>query len=182
MTINELSDFIGFNTSKIRYYEKELAIPTERDTRGRRKYTENTIKVFLEIKALTSRGLKLEEVKNTINIDTLILSTTSSDYPKIEVIQESNNNAFNNEEQERLYLITRPFELQVKQQQERIERLLDKIEVLQEEKIKIKEEYSFKISDLLAQNRFYDLQIKEYKEKLENKRWWKFWQKEKVFQ
>lgn len=176
MNINELSAFIGFNTSKIRYYESELSIPVEKDGRGRRKYTENTIKVFLEIKALTSSGLKLEDIKNRIKIDTL--TSSSSAYPKIEVMQERQESFSDDENQEKLSLLIKPFELQIKQQQDRIEHLLDRVETLQDDKANLKEEYQLKISDLIAQNKFYDLQLNQYKEKLEkleNKKWWNFW-------
>lgn len=176
MTINELSDFIGFNTSKIRYYERELSIPIERDTRGRRKYTENTIKLFLEIKALTLSKLKLEEIKKHVNTETLTSNSSLSNSPKIEIVKDSINNPFETEDNEKFILITKPFEMQIKQQQDRIERLLDRIEVLQDEKSKLKEEYQLEINNLKVKNQFYDLQLKECKEKLETKKWWKFWE------
>lgn len=191
MSINELSEFIGFNPSKIRYYESELSLPIERDSRGRRKYTENTIKLFLKIKALVKEGKKLEEVKTLLNqeIISFTLSSSSSskneERPEIEIVQEYSNNPFSSENQEKFSLITKPFELQIKQQQDRIERLLDRVESLQDEKIKLKEELQLKIVDLTAQNKFYDLQLSAYKEKLEkieNKKWWKFWQIKKSSQ
>lgn len=184
MTINQLSEFIGFNPSKIRYYESELSIPIERDTRGRRKYTENTIKIFLKIKSLIKSGKKLEELKPLIKqeISSFTLSASSSSkqekIPEIEIIQETNNEHFNTAK-EGFILATKPFEIQIKQQQERIERLLDRIETLQDEKVKLKEELIIKHAEVINKNKLQEIQLNEYKDKLEklrNKKWWRFWE------
>lgn len=183
MSINELSEFISFNPSKIRYYESELSIPIERDSRGRRKYTENTIKIFLRIKSLLKAGKKLEELKPLLKeeIELFTLSNLSSskqeNSPDIEIIKDENIQDFDLDKTS-LALVTRPFEVQIKQQQDRIERLLDRIEVLQDEKVKLKEDFTMKQAEFIATSKFQEIQLAEYKKQIENlksKKWWQFW-------
>lgn len=65
-TISQAAKEIGESTSVLRYWEEVLEIRVNRNEKGYRCYTGYDIQLFLNIKELKKRGLKLEAIKEFI--------------------------------------------------------------------------------------------------------------------
>lgn len=67
-TISQAAKEVGESTSVLRYWEEVLEIRVNRNQKGYRCYTGYDIQLFLNIKELKKRGLKLEAIKEFIPI------------------------------------------------------------------------------------------------------------------
>ncbi len=65
-TISQAAKEIGESTSVLRYWEEVLEIRINRNQKGYRCYTGYDIQLFLNIKKLKKRGLKLEAIREFI--------------------------------------------------------------------------------------------------------------------
>lgn len=65
-TISQAAKEVGESTSVLRYWEEVLGIRINRDQKGYRRYTGYDIQLFLNIKELKKRGLKLEAIRDVI--------------------------------------------------------------------------------------------------------------------
>lgn len=65
-TISQAAKEVGESTSVLRYWEEVLGIRINRDQKGYRCYTGYDIQLFLNIKELKKRGLKLEAIRDVI--------------------------------------------------------------------------------------------------------------------
>lgn len=65
-TISQAAKEVGESTSVLRYWEEVLEIRVNRNQKGYRCYTGYDIQLFLNIKELKKRGLKLEAIKEFI--------------------------------------------------------------------------------------------------------------------
>lgn len=61
--IGTFSKITGFSIDTLRYYEKEHLIQVERDTAGRRKYTDADIRWIEFIKRLKETGMPIREIR-----------------------------------------------------------------------------------------------------------------------
>ncbi|WP_088185763.1 MerR family transcriptional regulator [Desulfosporosinus sp. FKA] len=62
-SIGEFSKIISLSIDTLRYYEKEQLILVERDTVGRRRYTDADLSWILFIKRLKDTGMPIKEMK-----------------------------------------------------------------------------------------------------------------------
>lgn len=62
-SIGAFSKIIGLSIDTLRYYEKEHLIHVERDTVGRRKYTDADIRWIEFIKRLKETGMPIREIR-----------------------------------------------------------------------------------------------------------------------
>jgi len=62
-SIGEFSEIINLSIDTLRYYEKVQLILVERDTAGRRRYTETDLNWILFIKRLKETGMPIKEIK-----------------------------------------------------------------------------------------------------------------------
>ncbi len=65
-TISQAAKAVGESTSVLRYWEDVLEIRVNRNPRGYRCYTGYDIQLFLNIKELKKRGLKLDAIRELI--------------------------------------------------------------------------------------------------------------------
>lgn len=62
-SIGEFSKFSGISIDTLRYYEKEKLIVVERDSSGRRKYTDLDIQWIAFIKRLKETGMPIKQIR-----------------------------------------------------------------------------------------------------------------------
>jgi len=65
--IGEIAERVGVKPYVIRYWEREFGITPRRDSRGRRIYTEDDLKKFMEIKRLREEGYSIKGAKQRLN-------------------------------------------------------------------------------------------------------------------
>ncbi|SHN70375.1 MerR family transcriptional regulator [Desulfovibrio litoralis] len=61
--IGEFATLVSLSAHTLRYYEKEQLLIVERDTGGRRYYTEKDVTWILFIKKLKETGMSIKEIK-----------------------------------------------------------------------------------------------------------------------
>lgn len=62
-SIGEFSKLSGISIDTLRYYEKEKLIVVERDSSGRRKYTDSDIQWIAFIKRLKETGMPIKQIR-----------------------------------------------------------------------------------------------------------------------
>lgn len=68
-SINEVEKMYGLKASTLRFYEKEGILPKiNRDSGGRRKYTEQELEWIQLVLALRSTGMTIEELKEYMGL------------------------------------------------------------------------------------------------------------------
>ena len=65
-TISQAAKEVGESASVLRYWEQTLEIRVNRDKKGYRCYTGYDIQLFLNIKELKKRGLKLDAIRELV--------------------------------------------------------------------------------------------------------------------
>ena len=65
-TVTQAAEILGVRTSVLRYWEEELNLSIGRNELGHRYYTGYDIQMFLNIRELKNRGLKLSAIRDLI--------------------------------------------------------------------------------------------------------------------
>ena len=142
LNIKELAELLSVSNSTIRYWEDFFQIEIERTKKNSRLYRPDNIKQFQEIKDYITRGYALKDIKSLLN------QSVVSSCNQVEVIQEKEP---------------------VNSHNDFIERLLNKVDKLQEDKAR-----------LIARTEFLELQNNDYQNKLtllmdiQTKNWWHY--------
>ena len=67
MTIGEVAQQVGVETSTLRYYESLGVLPPPRRVSGQRRYTPTVLKVMQIIKVAKEAGFTLSEIRTLLN-------------------------------------------------------------------------------------------------------------------
>ncbi len=199
ININQLSEVLGVSTSTLRNWERSLGLTVDRTSKGNRCYSEETVKIFQEIKKLLVTGKTLDEIKSIIESTSTSFNTGYNNQPDIEIIQENKSDDVKNFD-----IIIRPFENRISELKslndnllgenkhliaenatlaERVKNKDEIIQFLQQQKDEIQENLKSALDrsnekQNVEQTKALEEQNKELKaklEELENKKWWKFW-------
>jgi len=127
LNIKELAELLSVSHSTLRYWEDYFQIDIERTNKNARLYRPDNIKKFQEIKEYITRGYNLKDIKSLLN------PSLASSCNQVEVIQEKENISTHNDF---------------------IERLLNKVDQLQEDKAR-----------LIARNEFLEYQNTDFQKK-----------------
>jgi len=174
LNIYQLSACIGVSDSTLRHWERVLSINVHRNNKGNRLYSPDTVNIFFEIKKLLATGKNLDEIKELLNQDFTSCNAGYNNQPKIEIIQESEQQNFD------LALVDK-YEsriMELSREKENLNRTLGRLEG---ELSKFNEIITLKdslITDKDKQLHAKDSEIEEYRAKLakyENKPWWHVW-------
>ena len=87
-SIKEASGLTGIAQTTLREWEAFFQLPVRRNYFGHRKYTEESLNIFREIKKYKLEGLRLEEIKPLININSKSYESSTQEIEIIESMPE----------------------------------------------------------------------------------------------
>lgn len=151
VSIKELSRQINVSLTTLRTWESYFNIPVARNEKNERRYTENIVNIFQEIKRMTTEGHSLQQVKTLLNQET---AGNGTHQQFVEVIQGNPE-----EPQQNFELIIKPFLKEIERKNKELDQKADKIDQLLDKNAKLTAELEF------------------MKLKYESKKWWNFWKK-----
>ena len=92
-TVRQAVEMTGIKSYVLRYWEEELNLRIQRNEMGHRYYTGYDIQLFLNIKELKNRGLKLQAIRDLIpQISRTVPGSYGSKVRLLEGEKESGNN------------------------------------------------------------------------------------------
>ena len=178
-TTKELSLLSGIPQTTLREWERFFSIPVNRNDLGQRKYTENMLNLFREIKKYKTEGLRLEEIKPLLNMN------TQGNGSYTEVIRDSHDMP----EQEQNYsLIVKPYTDRITLLEKAQNSLAERNLILERDNATLTERVSginkesekiYALKDSIITDK--ETSINELKARLQeaetrlNRKWWKVW-------
>lgn len=98
-TITQLSQLLDLQPYVFRNWEKLLELDIQRTENGRRRYSENDVELFKQIKDLRDKGYTFIEIKNQIS------NLIPTKVEEIDIIHSHDNNLVNNISKEKMLRI-----------------------------------------------------------------------------
>lgn len=170
LSIYELAEQIEVGVTTLKTWESFFNIPVGRNAKNARKYSEDNVIIFREIKKLSSNGFSLNSIKSLIN---QLADAGSDQQQKIEIITES----LPEQEQNFSPAIVNKYELKITVLSRENSNLNRELGRLEGQLSKFNEIIALKDSQIQERNN----QIQEYKEILDeleagsSHKWWQFW-------
>lgn len=163
MQIKEAAEFIGVSAETLRNWENFFNLEVTRDYQNSRNYDEIMISLFKEIKKQLTTGLSLKEIKSQLEKDSQPYNNTHATPPYVEIIQDEKSEA-----KEKFELIVQPL---IK----RLDKAMDKIDHLQDEKAQIVATMQNQQNQLYRENAELRAKLQMMEEQQKASKWWHFW-------
>lgn len=161
--IKEAAEFIGVSAATLRNWENFFNLEVPRDNQNSRNYDEITISTFKEIKRKVATGQSLKEIKAQLDQENTAYNNPHTGQPYIEVIQEEKAEA-----KEKFDLIVQPL---IK----RLDKALDKVEQLQDEKAHMVATMQEEQNKLYRENAELRAKLQVVEDQHKARKWWSFW-------